>query len=144
MYTRWEHTNLKLEAVSDLAGDTMMLSESESPTDSPFRLDAIICKYWQIKEQSTGKWKINQNIGTNSLENSDFFWSNSDLERRKDGHRATNTSWFEENKISIQSRLGATKPPTVPKESGREAAPILQSRRWRTKWHSTIKANARF
>jgi hypothetical protein len=42
---RWEYTNLKLEAVSDLAGDSMMLSGSESPTDNPFRLDAIICMY---------------------------------------------------------------------------------------------------
>jgi hypothetical protein len=31
------------DAVSDLAGDSMMLSGIESPTDKPFRLDAIIC-----------------------------------------------------------------------------------------------------
>ena len=29
--------------LSDLAGDSMRLSGSESPTVNPFRLDAIIC-----------------------------------------------------------------------------------------------------
>jgi hypothetical protein len=41
------------EAVSDLAGDSMMLSASESPTDNPFRLDAIICIHKLIKGRYT-------------------------------------------------------------------------------------------
>jgi hypothetical protein len=43
------------ETVSDLAGDSMMLSASESPTDNPFRLDAIICIHKLIKGRYTGK-----------------------------------------------------------------------------------------
>lgn len=43
MYTESEPTNLTQEGLSDLAGDSMILSASESPTDNPFRLDAIIC-----------------------------------------------------------------------------------------------------
>lgn len=32
------------EAFSTLIGDPMILSGTESPTDKPFMLDAIICK----------------------------------------------------------------------------------------------------
>ena len=42
-YIESERANLTQEGLSDLAGDSMILSGSESPTESPFRLDAIIC-----------------------------------------------------------------------------------------------------
>jgi hypothetical protein len=45
------------ETVSDLAGDSMMLSASESPTDNPFRLDAIICIHKLIKGRYTTQEK---------------------------------------------------------------------------------------
>lgn len=58
MYTESEHTNLTQEELSDLAGDSMMLSARESPTESPFRLDAIICTSTAngelIKQQYSG------------------------------------------------------------------------------------------
>jgi hypothetical protein len=38
-----EHANLRQEGLSNIAGDSMILSASESPKDSPFRLDDIIC-----------------------------------------------------------------------------------------------------
>jgi hypothetical protein len=43
MFTMSEHANLRQEGLSDIAGDSTILSANESPIDSPFRLDAIIC-----------------------------------------------------------------------------------------------------
>lgn len=46
--------DLKQEALSNLVGDSMILSTSESPTDNPFSLDAIIlCPLLQLQEQWT-------------------------------------------------------------------------------------------
>jgi hypothetical protein len=38
-----EHANLRQEELSDITGDSILLSASESPIDKPFRLDTIIC-----------------------------------------------------------------------------------------------------
>jgi hypothetical protein len=44
MYRELRYEYLMQEAFSTLIGDPMILSGTESPTDKPFMLDAIICK----------------------------------------------------------------------------------------------------
>jgi hypothetical protein len=57
MYGEWRYGYLKQEALSSLTGETMISSATESPTDNPFMLDAIICKSllnsYQLKTNKT-------------------------------------------------------------------------------------------